>query len=137
MRKPQEWRIRNKNHMLLSVMKELAGDAQISFEGDLRKLHLAEVPSASGEETAVLKRNTLWSKQDFVIVPLEPGGIKSIITAIGGTIPDEIEHIQIAKAGKLEFGAYDNFHPHAIAMGDALGDAFLDSLITEEVLQRK
>lgn len=136
MRKPEPWRVHNKNRLLLQVMKELAGDAHISFEGDLHGLDLFEIPGASHEVTAVLRRNTLWPKQDFVIVPLEATTIQRIIASIGGTIPSAIKHIQIEKAGSLEFGAYDNFHPHAMAFGNALTESFMASLISDGLLER-
>jgi len=116
-------------------MKELAGDAHISFEGDLHGLDLFEIPGASHQVTAVLRRNTLWPKQDFVIVPLEATTIQEIMASIGGSIPDAIEHIQIEKAESLEFGAYDNFHPHAMAFGDALTETFMASLVSEGLLE--
>jgi hypothetical protein len=76
--------------------------------------------SASGEATAALKRNTLWPKQDFVVVPLEPLASKTIISAIGRTVSGTIIHIQIEKHGLLQSGAYDNFHPQCIFFGSAV-----------------
>jgi hypothetical protein len=127
--------VRNKNAFLIAVMEELAGNAEISFEGDLGNLQLKELPGASNTETTALKRNTLWPKRDFAILPLELSTIKSTILAYGGTVPRVIEHIQIAKAGKLEFGAYDNLHPHAIAIGEALSDEFIESLAAKGLIE--
>jgi hypothetical protein len=50
----------------------ISGNAHMSFEGRLNHLRLASIPGASEEETFVLKRNTIWPKQDFIVVPLEP-----------------------------------------------------------------
>ncbi len=136
MRKPRQWRVRDKNRILLAVMKDLAGDALISFEGDFKNLRLQALAGASGEETPALRRNTLWPKQDFIIVPLELSAIPSINAAMGGTIPQAIDHIQIAKAGVLEFGAYDNFHPHAMAFGVGMSESFIESLYVEGLLER-
>ena len=78
-------------------MNELAGDAHISFEGDLKGLRLLTIPGVSQEPTMALKRSTLWPKQDFVIAPLEPSLVEEIITVVGGTLPKAVVHIQIEK----------------------------------------
>jgi hypothetical protein len=51
--------VRDKPRLLLALMEELAGNAPISFEGDLRHFNLNKFAGASENETAVLKRNTL------------------------------------------------------------------------------
>ncbi len=128
------WRVRNKTRFLLALMTELAGSARISFEGDLSALKLYTLPGASDEETAVLKRNTLRPRQDFVVLPLEASTKGAILAAIGGTIPGSILHIQIEKNGRLEFGSYDTFHPECLAIGSGLGSAFIDGLLSEGIL---
>lgn len=95
----------DKQRLFHLVMEELAGNAHMSFEGDFGSLRLLNIPGASEEETACLKRNTLWPKQDFVVVPLEPGSDRGILSAIGGALPGKIRHVQIEKAGLLQFGA--------------------------------
>src|SRR5260370_14868086 len=100
------WLVRDKRGFLLAIMEELARNAHISFEGNLSNLRLGSVPGASEAETVVLKRNTLWPKQDFIVLPLEPSTGKAILSAIGGTVPKSIIHVQIENEGVLEFGAY-------------------------------
>ena len=131
---PKSWKIRDRDRLLRAVMGELGGDANISFEGDLHKTGLARISGASAEETSALKRNKIWPRQEFVVLSLDSSAVPEILVAIGGTVPRDIIHIQIAKAGKLEFGAYDNFHPHAIYFGPALSQTFVDSLIAEGIL---
>ena len=55
---------------------------------------------------------------------------------MGGSIPDSILHIQIAKNGRLELGAYDKFDPSAVAFGDAITQDFIESLAAEGLLRR-
>jgi hypothetical protein len=105
-------------------MEELAGNAHISFEGDLGSSKLTSISGASGEETSLLKRNTIWPKQDFVVLPLEPAMGKPILSALGGSIPKSVRHIQIEKSGVLEFGAFDNFYPECLFLGKALSKTF-------------
>jgi hypothetical protein len=68
---PPLYKVRDKRRFLAAALAELAGDAQVSFEGDLSMTSLSDVPGASNDETQVLKRGTLWPKQDFVVLPLE------------------------------------------------------------------
>ncbi len=63
---PHLYKVRDKRRFLVAAMEELAGAARISFEGDLSATNVSKLNGASGEETQVLKRNTLWPKQDFV-----------------------------------------------------------------------
>jgi hypothetical protein len=131
-----QWRARDKKRLLAAIMEKLAGDAHISFEGNLRDLKLLSLPGASEEETAVLRRNTTSPKQDFVILPLESLTSQSILSAVGKTVPRRILHIQVEKSGVLEFGAYDCFHPECVVFGSAVDDALLGSLISQGVLGR-
>jgi hypothetical protein len=70
------------------------------------------------------------------VASLNPESIQSLIKALGGTIPRSILHIQIAKNGKLEFGAYDRFDPQALFLGEAFSDEFLNDLIALGILER-
>lgn len=116
-------------------MEELAGDAHISFEGDLRRLHLSTLAGISDQPSSVLQRNTLWPKQDFFVLPLEPSMDKKIIAALGGTIPRAVIHIQIEKNGCLEFGAYDNFHPGCIFFGSAVKESVIERLVSQGIIR--
>jgi hypothetical protein len=133
--KHQFWKILDKPRFLIAAMKELAGAAHVSFEGDLRATKLSKLSNASDAESLVLKRNTLSPKQDFIVVPLETDLIGAISSAIGGTIPKSILHIQIEKNGRLELGLYDNFQPKAIFFGPALSPSFLEHLQAEGVVR--
>jgi hypothetical protein len=130
----KSWRVLDKRRLLLAIMEELAGDAHISFEGDLSGLHLSSIPGASQEETVALKRNTLWPKQDFIVLPLEPPMTKTIVSAIGGTVPSAIIHIQIEKGGILQFAAYDNFYPGSIVFNTAV-KPILESFVSESIMR--
>jgi len=131
-----EWRVKDKTRFLLAIMQALAGDTHISFEGDLRDFRLSGFGGASDRETTCLRRNTLWPKQDFVVIPLEPGTETAILSAIGGQVPKRIIHIQIERDGVLQFAAYDSFDPECLFWGPALKPEFLESLTVEGVLER-
>jgi hypothetical protein len=130
------WRVRDKARLLTAIVEKLGGGAHISFEGSLRHLSLLAAPGSSQDETAALKRNTLWPKQDFVVLPLELHMIKNILSASGGTVPRTILHLQIEKADTLQFAAYDNFDPECIYFGNTLGEVFVDSMVSAGVMEK-
>jgi hypothetical protein len=132
--KRKYWKVLNKGQLLLALMGELEGGARISFEGGLRATRLLSLPGASFEPAGALKRNTQWPEQDFTVIPLEPSSSKKIYSALGGTIPKTVLHVQIEKNGTLQFGAYDNFHPECIFFGTAIKQEFIDSLISKGML---
>lgn len=75
-----------------------------------------------------MKRNTIWPRQDFAVIPLTEMATKLIIMpAIGGNVPRKLVHIQIEKAGILEFGAYDNLQ--SIFFGASLTQEVVPSLV--------
>jgi hypothetical protein len=129
------WLVRDKRRLLLVMMEKLAGGAHISFEGDLSTLRLSSIPGASHEETDALKRNTLLPKQDFIVLPLESATSKTIVSAIGGTVPSTILHIQIEKGGSIQFAAYDNFHPEGIVFNEMTDKSILESLVSEGIMR--
>lgn len=131
---PSVYKIRDKRKFLMAALQELAGSAYVSFEGDLSGTSLMTAAGASGDETQVLKRNTLWPKQDFVVLPLEAETVKPIMAAIGGPVPKAILHIQVQKNGRRELGLYDNFAPMGTFFGPAVTVPFLSLLQAEGIL---
>jgi hypothetical protein len=128
---------RNKSGLLVSMIKELAGNARISFEGDLSKCRLAQISGAASVETAVLKRNTASPVQDFIVVPLEPETVDAIIYGVlpEGGIVRNVVHVLIEKNGELAFASYDNFYPNSIICSPLVPKALLDRLIDSGVLK--
>lgn len=132
---PKCWNIRGKGELLLAMMEEFEGNAHVSFEGDLHLLPLWRYPGASFQPTDVLKRNTTWPEQDFIVVPLELSSSRSIFSALGGAVPNRVLHIQIEKGGVLQFGAYDNFHPECISFGEHVRPELIENLVSKGILQ--
>jgi len=130
------WNIRGKRKFLIAAMTELAGDAHLSFEGNLHAMPILDLVGASGDETSILKRNTSWPIQDFVVLSLEADLIKVIVASIGGTVSRRILHIQIEKSGILELGLYDNFDPNCSFFGSRLTPEFFSRLESEGILRQ-
>ena len=131
---PLLYKVRDKRRFLAAALAELAGNAQVSFEGDLSMTSLSDVPGASNDETQVLKRGTLWPKQDFVVLPLEVEMVLPIMAAVGGTVPRGLIHIQVQKEGRLQLGLYDNFAPNSMFLGPGLTPSFIATLQEAGVL---
>ncbi len=131
---PALYKVRDKRRFLVATLQQLAGSAFVSFEGDLSRTALIEAAGASGDETKLLKRNTLWPKQDFVVLPLEAETVGSIMAAVGGTVPKSILHIQVEKEGRLELGLYDSFNPQGMFFGPAVTPHIVENLLNDGVL---
>jgi hypothetical protein len=134
--RPPCWKIRDQRKFLIAAMTELAGNARLSLEGDLSATRVLNLAGASVDETSILKRNTTWPEQEFVVLPLEADLIQAIIVGIGGTVPRGILHIQIEKSGQLELGLYDNFDPYASFFGPRLPPEFFGRLEAEGILRQ-
>src|SRR5688500_3128889 len=102
----------DKPGLILAMMRHLAGNARISLEGELCSLALLELLGGSEEETAILKRNTLYPQQEFIVVPLEPETVPRLwqILSAPDAVTRKILHVQIEKDGRIQFSAYDNVH---------------------------
>jgi CO dehydrogenase nickel-insertion accessory protein CooC1 len=70
-----------------------------------------------------------------VVVPLEADSIGTILAAIGGALPRKIIHVQVEKAGILQFGAYDQFQPGCIVFGSTVNRRFLEALVSQGVMK--
>jgi (2Fe-2S) ferredoxin len=135
---PRYWLVaRDKPGLLIAVMRALAGNAHISFEGDLSHCDFSSVAGASVDETECLRRCTLTPQLDFVVCPLEPETIKQILSEVlpEGRVVHQIIHIQIERDGEIAFGAYDNFHPECIVAWPGVPGVLLEQLKASGVLR--
>jgi len=116
-------------------MLELAGNARMSVEGDLSHCKFADQLVATRDETVHLKRNTIWPRQDFVVLRLTAENIEPIykqLTAAG--LKHAILHVQIERDGVLELQAHDNFHKECTTTGPGIGRTLLEELRGMKIL---
>jgi hypothetical protein len=128
---------RDKPGLLIAMMRALAGNAHLSLEGDLPRCLFPPELGAEADETSTLKRHTLVPQLDFVVLPLEPHTVQQVLDVV---LPDnrfmnDIIHIQIEKSGRLEFGAYDNFHPECIVCFLGVKESLLNELLDSGVIR--
>jgi len=121
---------RDKRGLLTAMMRHLAGDSHISFEGDLSHCDFPPSLLPSAEETAALQRATAFPRLDFVVLPLKDDTVRPILNIVlpKNRFMKDIVHIQIEKEGKLEFGSYDNFHHECIVCFLGVSTDLLQSL---------
>lgn len=129
--------VRDRVSFLSAIALALAGDARISLEGTSLPSRLHEIPSASNEESGKLRRNTYCPRLDFVILPLTPGTVHIILKELRSDDPglDQLIHVQVEKAGLLQFGAYDEFAPNCVWCGPAVPVTLLDALRSKGILR--
>ena len=121
--------VRKKLEFLHQLMLELAGNSRISLEGHLRECRCPSDLIVAYDETAVLKRNTIAPKLDFVVLRLTPETVETALKAIKAAgLKGAIVHVQIERDGVLELGAYDHFYPGCVVTGPSVSTTFLEKL---------
>lgn len=73
--------------------------------------------SAVDEGETSLRRQTSTPELDFLILPLSVATehwIWDAVSKVDHLADDGVIHTQIEKAGRLAFGAYDNFHSDCV-----------------------
>ena len=128
---------RDKPGLLTHMMRLLAGDARISFEGDLSRCNFPESVPHISEQQSILKRQTITPDLDFISLALEPETIRPILDIV---LPerrylDDIIHIQIEKHRVLQFGSYDQFHHECIVCFLGVPTDFLNELKQKGILK--
>jgi hypothetical protein len=112
------------------------GAGLISLEGDLSRCKFADDVVVGRDEIGLLKRSTLYPRQDFVVLRLEPEKIAPIFKEVlAAGLSRAIIHVQIEHGGALQLGAYDNFHPDCVVAGPAVSTSLVDDLKSKHVLR--
>ncbi|MGO8929641.1 MAG: hypothetical protein ACLQU3_22470 [Limisphaerales bacterium] len=128
---------RDKPGLLTHMMRFLAGDARISFEGDLSRCDFpASIPRIA-EQESVLQRQTVTPSLDFITLALEPDTIRPILDVVlpDRRYMDDIIHIQIEKHRELQFGSHDQFHHECLVCFLGVPTTFLDELQQKGILR--
>lgn len=116
-------------------MAELAGDTRISLEGDLSRCQFTDDLVVSRNETAILKRSTLYPIQDFIVLRLTPESVEPVFKQVmAAGLNRAIIHVQIERSAMLELAAYDNFHRDCVVTGLGVSVTVLDELKAANVL---
>jgi hypothetical protein len=128
--------VRDKSALLHRFMVEFAGDTRMSIEGFLEKCQFDEKFEISHAETAVLKRNTIIPKLDFIILQLLPEKVGLIFDQVmKASLDFEIIHIQIESKGVIVLGAYDNFDHNCVVSGPAASVELLEGLKQKDIIR--
>lgn len=124
---------------LLEALVDVFGtDARLSLEGDLSQCHVHRIPVVSTEPQGVLVRNTLWPRQDFIIIPLNAettNHIKRYILPTVG-IRNRVHHVLIESGEQLVFASYDWFGEDSVWVSKEVTEEVLAALVESRALRR-
>jgi hypothetical protein len=119
------------------MMRHLAGNAQMSFEGSQKGWDFPITIKHISEDESPLRPCSAYREFPFVILALEADTIKLILDTIlpNNRFMNDVIQIQIAKNGKIEFGCYDNFHPDCILAYSGVSTDFLNRLLSRRIIK--
>jgi hypothetical protein len=137
MEQPQQWvQVIHQDQFLTAMLLGLAGPETLcSLEGHLGHYALPNV--VSRDEAGALRRHTLWPRQDFAILRLDPETAKDVLQQLAAD-PDravDVEHIQIERRGLLAMGGYDGLD--STWVGASLPRMELNNLVEAGVIKLK
>jgi hypothetical protein len=130
---------RDKPGLLWAFLRHFESDSHVSFEGDLNKLALTELPGASTAETPVLRRHTLEPSLDFIAIPITEENSLALRERLSA--PDlfhdggALVHVQVEHAGHLVLGAYDNFRKDCVVAYQPTPESLLEQLKNSGVIR--
>lgn len=129
--------VRQPAPFLRRVMREFTGNARLSLEGTFDETAFPAEAIAGHEPTPTLKRSTLEPTLNFLILNLEPQFVDRVFSQISRIgLRENIVHVQVEKDGRIELGAYDNFHSECVVTGPAISEALLAELQAAGVIRR-
>ena len=130
---------RDKPGLLWAFLRLCVGDGRASFEGDLQHLGIGDLPGATYDESDLLRRQTRWPRQDFVILPISVETLSTLKRSLGvsGLFKDggALNHVQVEHHGRLLLRACDNVHRQCVAAYEPVPIALLDELVSVGVLR--
>ena len=130
-------RVRHPVAFLAAVIDHFAHETFLSLEGDLSHLDVTLVAPISTEPTPILRRNTTWPKEDFVVFVVTPETreplIRSVLPRVG--LRSRVMHVQLASGGRLVCGAYDQFDASCVWIDASIGEQAVRALRDAEIIQ--
>jgi hypothetical protein len=128
--------VRDKSVFLNRMMTELAGNAYISLEGNLARCRFADELVVTRAELGLLKRSTLFPRQNFVVLRLAPETVAPISKQVSAAgLAEAVIHVQIERDAVLELAAYDNFAPGCVITGPGVTVELLEELRSKSVIR--
>ena len=129
--------VRKPIELVTALIAHWGAGGRLSLEGDLSQLDDSLKALGRGRPSLTLRRNTTSPVQDFLILPLNDRTIplieRRVLPVVG--LAHRVIHVQIQRAWRLVFGAYDNFHPECVWVSRTIGAEFLERLVAEGVLR--
>ena len=131
MRSVFQVRVRKPVDFVCSALRHFQPDCYLSLEGELSRCDPALVCGASRDPSALLRRNSTWPVQDFLILPVTAESTEiichRILPQVG--LKHRVIHVQLASAGRLVVAAYDNFDRECVWIDQEIGKDVIVSLV--------
>ncbi len=119
----------DKPGLLVALMRLLADEAQISFEGDLSECDFSDIEEINYDIGEINCYNNT-DQTNLKIFHLTQKSIKPILKQIlpKGRVVHKILQIKIQKNNEIQFLSGDNFHNECISVGPLVPVDFLEEL---------
>ena len=129
--------VRHPIELVRALILHLGAGGHLSLEGDLSQLDESVKAIGRTKEGFKLRHNTISPRQDILVLPLDDKSIplieKRVLPNVG--LNSRVIHVQIEKAGKQIFGAYDKFHSECVWVSEVVGVDVLERLVADGVLR--
>jgi len=125
--------------LLSTLMRKLAGEAEIALEGEANELTAFDFSAISGVREGVASpfREECGGKSSkMLIMPLNAATVEPILEELlwKDRAMQRVGAIQIQCGGQVEFLAGDNFHRECVSVGPGVTVEFLERLVGERVI---
>jgi hypothetical protein len=125
--------------LLATLMRELAGEAEIALEGEASELATFDFSALSGvREGIALPFREEWRGKTgkMLIMPLNASTVGPILEELlrKDRAMQRVGAIQIQCDGQVEFLAGDNFHRECVSVGPGVTVKLLERLVRERVI---
>lgn len=131
--------VRDCQGVLWAFYRMYEGKSVASFEGDLSRLGLEELPGASSQESGSLRRQTLEPQLDFIVVPINSATVPELKRRLAshGVLgrAGSVIHTQLAAGEELLFVACDNFHDDCTVASSSVPEPFLKEMLSRGLLR--
>jgi hypothetical protein len=129
-------RVKKPVDFVRAALKHFRKYCFLSLEGNLSRFDPTLVPGASGNPSALLRRNTISPVLDFVILPVTAATADTICQEVLPQVglKHHIIHVQVASEGRLVLGAYDNFNRECVWIDQAFGNEGIGSMLDAGII---
>jgi hypothetical protein len=129
-------RVRKPVDFVRTALQHFSSECFLSLEGDLSRIDTMAITGAAHAATTLLRRNTTWPEQQFVIFPVTADTTdvicKRVLPQVG--LKHHVLHVQVASCGRLVLGAFDKFHNDCVWIDQSIGREGITSMLDSGII---